>query len=160
MTFQLHCNKNKEKGENFIRWQCPINESLLTNGRWSLRVKAINLVNVRNNDVGTEPSSFQVSANLVMQDFNWYSRVRRFVSASVYPEQHPIMYGRFDGIAAAKPNEMCIFNDDQDIYEINNLTDTLEIVMEPIKHESNGGSIKSLACDASVLVSLYNHWNF
>ena len=160
VTFQLHCTKKSDRGENFIRWKCPINETYMANGKWSLRIKAINFANMQNNNIGTESNSFQVSANLVMQDFNWYSRMRRFVSDSIYPEQHPVMYGKFEGLASAKPSEMCIFNNDEDIHEINNLTDHLEIVLEPVKHENNGGNIKSLACDASVLVSIYNHWNF
>ena len=153
VTFQLHCTKKKDKAENFIQWRCPVNETLLANNRWFLKVKSINLTNVEEgHNISTV--GLQVSSNLVKQDFNWLSRARRFDNSDDYPEQHPIMYGNIS--FEENQSEIQIFDSGQDVYKINNLTDTLEIVAEPIKHENNAKNIRSLTCDASVLVSVYN----
>ena len=169
VTFQLHCKKQKD--ENSIVWKSYINETIMNNGYWFISIKAINLFNMHCNVSKEKKLSnlFQVSVNLVKNEFNWYSKVNRFVygNSKPYPDWHPIAYASIDSPNEIK--EMSVREQEQELkygevglsvgenfHEINNLTNTLEIVMKPVEHDSNKTLINSMSCDASILVSIYN----
>ena len=153
VTFQLQATKKKEAGENFIKWKCPINEELLANGSWAIAINGINLNDAKEDVAGNfkKIRNAQVSVNLVQNDFKWYSKVRRFLSSSDYPEWHPILYTHFD----MNENDLIFLSKTECKQKINHITSNLDIVLEPITSSESSVTMKHLSCGASVLISLY-----
>ena len=158
VTFTLE--KDKLFKDSSVLWNETINEELLLNGNWYLKIKSITLSNIRiktNNNEPDESESkrirrvFKIHCNLIINNYHWFGKIIQHQTS--YEETYPVELIEFN----VKKNQI----DESDVYieipngsfhKINSLNRKVEIKLMPLNSQYK---LDDLQFKATVQICLY-----
>ena len=150
MTITL--DKEKTFTDNVIIWSETINEELLLNGTWYIKLTAISLTDIEHhancNNEHRSPT-FKIQCNLVKNNFQWFAKIINH--QDTYQEVYPLELINIDNIHT-NANDVLIKCTNASFHKINTINRRIEILLTPLNDKYKFTDFK---CKASVQLCLY-----
>ena len=145
-------NKTKTFDDEFIVWSETVNEELLLNGNWYLKLIAICLTDIEhhancNNDY--ENPTFKIQCNLVKNNYQWFAKIINH--QDTYQEVYPIELVTIEKIHTAS-NDVLIMCNSASFHKINTINRRIEVKLSPLNDKYK---FTDFQCKASVQLCLY-----
>ena len=154
VTFTL--KRTKSFQDKSIVWKETINEELLMNGNWYLKIKSVALTNIEYQEPSSDGNreydhtALSLHCNLVKNNFQWFGKIIQHQTN--YQEIYPIELFSTKKLNSKKLSELFIPLPQSTYHKINSMNRYIEIELKPLNSDYK---FKDFQCHATVLVCLY-----